>query len=69
MPTHQGKNDNLTKLNQNAKKVVDQIGSGMKTIVKKTTSELNSDFDFTYDLVKGINKQINQIALVSKINW
>ena len=63
------KKDNLNELNEQAKKVVNAIGDSAKTIVKKTYNELNTDFDFTYDLIKGINKQINQIALVSKINW
>lgn len=63
------KKDNLNELNKQAKKVVNAIGDSAKTIVKKTYNELNNDFNFTYDLVKGINKQINQIALISKINW
>lgn len=63
------KKQNRQVINDNAKLVAKEIGDGVKSIVKKTTSELNNDFDFTYDLVKGINKQINQIALVSKINW
>ena len=63
------KKKNIKQLNQQTKKVVDAIDNSAKIIVKKTYNEINNDFNFTYDLVKGINKQINQTVLVSKINW
>lgn len=62
------KKKNIKQLNQQTKKVVDAIDNSAKIIVKKTYNEINNDFNFTYDLVKGINKQINQTVLVSKIN-
>lgn len=62
------KKKNINQLNQQTKKVVDAIDNSAKIIVKKTYNEINNDFNFTYDLVKGINKQINQTVLVSKIN-
>ena len=63
------KKKNIKQLNQQTKKVVNAIDNSAKIIVKKTYNEINNDFNFTYDLVKGINKQINQTVLVSKINW
>ncbi|MBQ3621279.1 hypothetical protein II941_00395 [bacterium] len=62
------KKKNIKQLNQQTKKVVNAIDNSAKIIVKKTYNEINNDFNFTYDLVKGINKQINQTVLVSKIN-